>query len=48
MKWNNFKRLTSEPTHRINIPVRQLGLKTGQVVIVRRVKRTRIEVLYDN
>lgn len=47
MKWNRFKLLSSDPRprNRKKIPVKQLGLATGQAVVVRVVPKVRrIEV----
>ena len=38
INYRNKNKLTTEIAPVINIPVRQLGLRTGQVIIVRRDK----------
>lgn len=44
--WNKLVGLPSEPKPVRHIPIKQLGLATGQLVFVRVVKRKKIEVQY--
>lgn len=45
-RWTEIKLRPPEPPRVVKIPVRQLGLKTGQQVFIRRVVPKKIEVKY--